>query len=66
MPAFKVVCDGCGASGETGDGRNLDSAATCAPDSGCCQLPHSHAGDVCDRTVTIYPTALLVSHAGQD
>lgn len=56
---LRVVCHGCGAEGETFDGSDPDSAVVCAPDSGCCQEDHSHAGDGCDRTVTIYPTVAL-------
>jgi hypothetical protein len=64
MPAFRVVCNGCGASGETDDGQNLDNAAVCAEDSGCCSDDHGpsgHAGDVCDRSVTIYASADLLA-----
>ena len=49
-----VTCDTCGASAQTFNGADPDSALECA----CCPVPHSHAGLGC-RTVTISATAHL-------
>lgn len=68
MPALTVVCDGCGATAGTDSTADPDGAVTCAEASGCCQADHGpggHAGDVCDRTVTIYANAALMGRAGQ-
>src|SRR5580692_2646052 len=53
-PPLLVTCDTCGASAETYDGADPDSALRC----GCCPLPHNHAGLGC-RTITISATAHL-------
>jgi hypothetical protein len=59
LPGFtpeplRVTCNSCGASAETWNGTDPDSALEC----GCCPLPHSHAVLGC-RTVTITATARL-------
>ena len=49
---LRVECQACGASAETWDYANPDSAVTC----GCCPIVHDHAGMGC-RPVTIWATA---------
>jgi hypothetical protein len=51
---LRVTCNSCGASAETWNGADPDSAVEC----GCCPLPHNHAGLGC-RPVTISATARL-------
>jgi len=65
-PAPRAVCNGCGASAvlQPGQGSDPDAAVVCAPDSGCCQVEHSHAGTGCDRTITVWGVSALTGEAG--
>lgn len=56
-----VVCNSCGASGDTWDYQHPDLAVEC----GCCPENHDHAGLGC-RTVTIYAHARLVFLSAAD